>query len=111
MNLFINPTDVFISYKWKDGRDFADQTASQLKKRGVSVWIDDGQMTGGDDLWSNIEKGIHGCKVFVPILTKAYITDEGGWCESEVKFAAKLRQEIVPVFLGISELPPGMGYQ
>ena len=68
-------------------------------------------MAGGDDLWNSIEKGIHGCKVFVPILTKAYVTDEGGWCESEVKLAAKLRKEIVPVFLGISELPPGMGYQ
>lgn len=45
--------DYFISYRWKDGRDYAVSLAKQLEARGYEVFLDSDDYVTGDD-WKHI---------------------------------------------------------
>ncbi len=59
---------VFISYASKDSI-FADLTKMKLKEAGISVWLDHGELRGGDEWRDSIDRGITTSDTMLVIVT------------------------------------------
>src|ERR1039458_5562286 len=85
---------VFISYSTKDAV-FADLAKMKLNAEGVEVWLDHGDLRGGDEWREAIDQGISGSDALLVILTPAscassYVTYEWG-------FALGLGKKVIPL--------------
>ena len=85
---------VFISYSTKDAV-FADLAKMKLNAQGVEVWLDHGDLRGGDEWREAIDQGISGSDALLVILTPAscvssYVTYEWG-------FALGLGKKVIPL--------------
>jgi tetratricopeptide (TPR) repeat protein len=63
------PATVFISFKGSD-RAEARRLASQLRKDGINVWLDEWELKLGDDVGQTIAKAIEKCPVFIPLISE-----------------------------------------
>jgi hypothetical protein len=50
--------DVFISHASEDKADIAHPLAAALKPRGLSVWLDENELSVGDSLRCKIDHGL-----------------------------------------------------
>ncbi len=97
----------FLSYSHQD-RDFAEQIARELRDKGVDVWLDKWEIQPGDSLIQKIfSEGLHGCDVFLVLLSPASVASN--WVRQELD-AAMIRKiegitRIIPVIKEKCELP------
>ncbi|MEL7005231.1 MAG: toll/interleukin-1 receptor domain-containing protein, partial [Bacteroidota bacterium] len=73
--------DVFISYNSQD-RLFVHETANRLSKRGIESWIDDRELTPGDDWYDEFERLLPSISSVVIFIGK---NGRGRWQEEEIK--------------------------
>lgn len=90
-------TQVFISYSSKDAM-FADFTETKLNKAGVNVWLDHGELLGGDEWRESIDQGISSSDVILVILTpnsceSPYVTYEWGYALGQGKKVIPMLRE------------------
>lgn len=86
--------DVFISYAHKD-REFVDRLANDLHQRGAQVFFDRSDLRPGDNWRQVILENIHGCKVFIFIVSPISVTrPEVLW---ELEQARKAQKRVIPV--------------
>jgi hypothetical protein len=92
---------VFISYSYCD-RDFTLKLATDLKNRGLQVWVDvlDG-IAPGDDLGNSISRAISKCGIFLPVISMDYCNSRN--CRQELNRAYELEKSIIPV--NIARIP------
>jgi len=97
---------VFISYRTED-RDVASQVREVLESNNVDVWIDNLELSGGDDWNRAIETAIRECMLFVPVITPGALSEDESFFRREWKLAAERcksmsegRPFIVPVCCG-----------
>jgi ActR/RegA family two-component response regulator len=98
----------FISYSSKDRR-FVRKLATDLKRRGAQVWLDEWEIKVGDEIRQRIEHGISEYEYFVVILSKHSV--ESTWVEKELNAAfmkevTKKRIVILPVLAEKCDIPP-----
>ena len=94
---------VFISYASKDSI-FADLTKMKLKEAGIRVWLDHGELRGGEEWRDSIDRGIDSSDTMLVILTpnsfkSPYVTYEWG-------FALGKEKKVIPVLLEDSQIHP-----
>ncbi len=94
---------VFISYASKDAI-FADLTKMKLKEAGIRVWLDHGNLRGGDEWRDAIDQGIATSDVMLVVLTpssceSSYVTYEWG-------FALGMRKKVIPILLEDANIHP-----
>jgi len=78
---------IFLSYSSKN-RIKAREIFFRLREAGYNVWLDDGNLQGGDNYNQEIEKAIGEASVFIPLLTPSVADDlENGVIEK--KYYAK----------------------
>lgn len=93
----MNRSDVFLSYRRID-KEFTQQLDQAFKKENLEVWVDwEDIPPGSTDFTADIQKGIEGADVFVPVLTPAYL--ESPYCMGELDMAIELHKRIVPIVL------------
>jgi len=63
--------DVFISYSTRD-REVVRQVNSDLKRAGLSVWLDEIEIVAGENIVAKIEYGISKSKFFLAFLSRSY---------------------------------------
>lgn len=63
-----NPDILFISYARKDV-EFAQKLNADLKRQGMTTWIDELGIRGGEDWPNRIPTAIEGCKAMLVILS------------------------------------------
>jgi CheY-like chemotaxis protein len=85
---------VFISYSTKNAV-FADLAVLKLDALGISVWLDAGDLRGGEEWRSSIDRGIAQSDAMIVILTPAscassYVTYEWG-------FALGMKKKVIPI--------------
>ena len=99
--------EVFISYKWEGKvQEFAEALAKELHNRKISYWKDDHRMIPGDNITKHVADGIAKCSVFVPILSKGYVSIKGEkWCQKECAMAADKKKIIVPIQWNDTNIP------
>jgi ActR/RegA family two-component response regulator len=98
----------FISYSSMDRR-FVRKLATDLKRRGAQVWLDEWEIKVGDEIRQRIEHGISEYDYFVVILSKHSV--ESTWVEKELNAAfmkeiTKKRIVILPVLAEKCDIPP-----
>ncbi|XP_077997700.1 uncharacterized protein LOC144450836 isoform X1 [Glandiceps talaboti] len=99
----INDSEVFISYQW-DKQPQVKTLYSRLTSLGYTCWFDVMQMGGGDNLYSQIERGIRKAKVVICCCTSKYALSVN--CRREVSSADALKKPLIPVVLENMAWPP-----
>ncbi len=87
---------VFVSYA-RENHDFALRLAGDIQTQGLSVWIDTGQIIGGEDWEEKIYEGLLQAELVIACLSPQSI--ESKWARREVFLARFLKKRIVPVML------------
>ena len=94
---------VFISYSTKDAV-FADLAKMKLNEEGVDVWLDHGDLRGGDEWREAIDHGISSSDALLVILTpdscaSSYVTYEWG-------FALGMGKKVIPIMREVATVHP-----
>jgi len=101
-------TDVFISYSNFD-REKAIKLAGKLRANGISVWIDEANLSAASQWSSEIVKGIEGCKVFLILLSHNSFASHN--VIKELSLASEEKKHIIPIDLETVELTHEVKYQ
>ena len=104
------PLKFFITHSWKD-IEFARRLFKDLKAHGVEGWMDDTAVRGGERLAEEINRGLEGCEVYLPIMSPAAL--QSLWCWEEINAAIALTNrpgrnkqlKIIPIIADNCELP------
>lgn len=98
-----NDTDVFISYRRKDGRHHARIIELALKLSGYeNIFFDFSSLKDGV-FNTEIYDAIFSCKDFILVLTPLALkkcSEEGDWVAKEIRYAIKYNRKIIPVVIG-----------
>lgn len=91
--------DVFISYRRKDGSDYARQIQLKLQNYGYNVFLDFDELK--DSVFDKrIMNAISNSKVFIAILTPQYLSKASNpedWVRKEIECAVEKGVHIVPI--------------
>ncbi len=91
--------DVFISYRRKDGSDYARQIQLKLQNYGYNVFLDFDELK--DSVFDKrIMNAISNSKVFIAILTPQYLSRTSNpedWVRKEIECAVEKGVHIVPI--------------
>jgi formylglycine-generating enzyme required for sulfatase activity len=97
-----NAETLFISYARKDV-EFAQQLNADLRQRGVSTWIDELGIRGGDDWPTRIATALAGCKAVLVIVSPNSMVST--WVQRELSFADAEGKRILPLIHRQCEQP------
>ncbi len=91
---------IFISHAHEDQR-VAQRLAGDLRKQGHDVWIAPDSIEPGESWVSAIDRGLHGCGIFLALLSPAAVKSQ--WVRSETRVAIQLEHQkkmrVLPVML------------
>lgn len=74
--------DAFVSHAGEDKTDFVEPLAKELENCGLSVWYDDFELSVGDSIPNEIQRGLHNSDFGVVILSEAFF--EKSWTQEEL---------------------------
>jgi hypothetical protein len=94
---------VFISYQW-NSQAMVSQLKGRLEEAGYLCWMDVGQMGGGSELYSKIDKGIRGAKVVLSGINKEY--GKSDTCIRQVNSAIRTGKPLIPLQMEKQTWPP-----
>ena len=107
----LEPGAVFLSYASQD-RAVVEKLKEALDEAGVDVFFDREQLHGGDKWLPKLERNIHECSVFVPVISFNTLTPERRyfkyeWNQALVEAKQALSEEIflLPVVIDGTMLP------
>lgn len=96
--------DFFISYAKEDEETIVNPLVDKLKCSGAKVWIDSTEISLGDNIRKNIDKGLSLSKFGVVILSKHYFAKSWTNYEFDALMQRQLQSEkvILPIWHNIS---------
>jgi formylglycine-generating enzyme required for sulfatase activity len=97
-----NPNSLFISYARKDV-EFAQKLNADLQRHGVTTWIDELGIRGGEDWPDRIATAIEGCKAMLIILSPDSVASR--WVQRELAFADAKGKRVLPLLYKPCGLP------
>lgn len=84
---------VFISYSWND-KELAMKIASDLKRDGAEIWIDDARIAGGESFTARINEALEWCDTV--ILLWSVSAAGSRWVNVEWECAKDMDKKIIP---------------
>jgi tetratricopeptide (TPR) repeat protein len=99
---------IFISYS-RDDSDFVNGLIADIEKRGVEVWIDRQDISGGETWRAAIAEAIRSCEAFVIVLSPNSTVSKN--VSRELSIAESHHRPIIPLLYQPCEIPPNMEYQ
>ena len=101
--------DLFISHSHKD-KEFVHQLAQDLRKEGISVWVDEEELLIGDRIIQIIQDAIDATTFLGVVVSKNSI--QSGWVQVELEQAidaelTKKEKKVLPIILGNVPSFPG----
>ncbi|PIK55029.1 hypothetical protein BSL78_08077 [Apostichopus japonicus] len=104
----MEPKDVMISYSHQD-KDFMRKIKSALEDTGVTVWVDESDLSAGAEFLSKIGQAIIDAKLFLAILSPTSLASR--YCKDELALAYVSSKPIFPCGLKpFDELSSGMDF-
>jgi sRNA-binding protein len=102
---------IFISYSHAD-KELARALAGALRRRGLKVWIDEGELKVGDSLIERIATAIAEIDFFLALVSES--SRSSNWCRKELALAVtgELGREgvkVLPVRVDGAEMPAALG--
>jgi len=101
-------SQIFFSYSRRDSK-FVDKLIADLEARGVSIWIDRGEILAGDSWRYSIVEAIRKCQVFIIVLSPDAVKSEN--VAKELTLAEQYDKRVLPLLISPVEIPPAMDYQ
>jgi pSer/pThr/pTyr-binding forkhead associated (FHA) protein len=92
---------VFVSYSHHD-REFVDRLVGDLRRKGVSVWLDE-RLLAGKEWELQIQSAIEATDAFVLIMSSTSL--ESKYVQSEIEYAQSKGKMILPVLYLPCEIP------
>ena len=96
---------VFLSYASQDA-EAAQHICEALRTAGIEVWFDQSELRGGDVWDQKIRREIHGCALFIPVISvntasrhEGYFRLEWDLADQRSHMMARSRVFVVPVCL------------
>lgn len=94
--------DIFIMYAGEDQASVARPLAEELRDRGLAVWFDEFEASGGGERFVSVfERGLADSRMALPVLSRAFLGRVWPWRELRA-FLARERSEsrklILPVW-------------
>jgi hypothetical protein len=77
---------VFLSYASQDAEE-ASRICSALRAGGIEVWLDQSELRGGDAWDRQIREQIHGCRLFIALISAHTEARDEGYFRREWKLA------------------------
>jgi len=102
-----NPPTVFLSYKRSDA-EWTHKLATDLERDGFEVFLDDQDITAGDELVSRLEQGL--ARASSGLIVYGPRTEQSAWVAAEyevlVQRAVEHKLRLAAVLLADVDLPP-----
>ncbi len=100
-------SSIFLSHSHTD-KPFARRLATDLRKAGHAVWIDEAEINIGDSLIEKIREGLDQVDFVAAVITSASVTSK--WVTRELDIASNREIEekrvvVLPLLLEVVELP------
>ena len=97
----MKPIDVFISHASEDKPTVARPLAEALRKSGYTVWLDETELTVGDNLYESIDRALASCRYGVVILSPDFFIKK--WPKRELtalaaRSHAEDRKTMLPIW-------------
>lgn len=99
---------VFISYARED-QELADSLFQELQHRGMSLWMDREEITGGQDWLTRIAVALDASKAIILVLSQSSMNST--WVRRELEFADQRGIPVIPVEFSSCNLPPWFDLQ
>ena len=93
---------VFISYAREDEK-FVLRLASELRTRGISIWLDQWDISPGADWDQSIDRALHESERFIVILSPAAVSSRQ--VRAEIQAAIDTAKAVFPVLYKDCEVP------
>lgn len=93
---------VFVSYSRAD-LELVQDFASGLQERGVSLWLDDLNLTPSANWDLTIDQAIQSCQAFLVVLSPSAVSSSE--VQSELRMALDEKKPLVPVMLAECRIP------
>jgi hypothetical protein len=74
--------DAFVSHAGEDKTEFVEPLVKELENCGLSVWYDDFELSVGDSIPNEIQRGLHNSDYGIVILSEAFF--EKSWTQEEL---------------------------
>jgi hypothetical protein len=94
---------IFFSYSRIDGSASALRLATDLKKRGYDVWIDQEDIRAGKEWDAEIEKGLETCDCLLFLATEKSVASTN--VLDEVYYALEQHKKVIPLIFVNSKIP------
>lgn len=87
--------DVFISYTWKDGRQYAEQLAYLLKQKHYRCFLDSSEYKVGDDLNRDAQRAVRWSRALAVVVTEKALCSQH--VRSEIELFEGAKKQVVPI--------------
>jgi hypothetical protein len=94
---------IFFSYSRLDGSRYALRLATDLKKKGYDVWIDQEDIRAGKEWDAEIEKGLENCDCLLFLATEKSVASTN--VLDEVYYALEQRKKVIPLIFVNAKIP------
>lgn len=102
------PQRVFISYSRKD-LEFVKRLAADLEARGLSVWLDKGDIHPGADWRKALVDAVTDCAAFLLVISPDSVKSQ--YVQQELSMAEAHHKAIIPLFYRTTKVPPAVEAQ
>jgi len=85
---------VFISYSRTDN-NFVEKLSADLRKQGISVWIDNQKIQAGANWMEEITKGLNNASALIYVISSDSVKSK--WVERELQYIIQQNKIVLPV--------------
>jgi hypothetical protein len=104
----MSTVSIFLSHN-RDDKEFVRRLADDLRRAGVTVWVDEAEIRIGDSIIGKIEEGILGSNYLGVVLSPNSVASQ--WVKEELRTALHLQvamkgKIVLPLLYQRCEIPP-----
>lgn len=97
------PPDIFISYSRRDWDDFVEPLVTHLRAQGLSVWVDQHLLQGGQDWMDEINHALKLCRLMILCISPEAL--DSRYVKMEYRYFFNANKPILPIICRAAELP------
>jgi TIR domain-containing protein len=104
----MNRASIFLSHNWED-KEFVRRLADDLRRAGITVWVDEAEIKLGDSIIGKIEEGILGSEYLGVILSPSSVASK--WVKEELRTVLHYQvsteaKTVIPLLYQPCDIPP-----
>lgn len=102
-NLHHKSEKIFISYSRDDWEKYVSPLVEKLKDKGLTTWVDQDLIRGGDNWLDEINRGLKECHILILCVSPKSL--ESRWVKMEYRYFIIKDKRVIPIICEAAELP------